>query len=60
MIENKKIVILGMARSGVAVAKLLATHANDIIITDLKEQEESLIKELEALKIKVVITKKTR
>lgn len=58
MFENKKILVLGMARSGVAVAKLLAKYNNDITITDLKEQEESLLKELENLKIKVIITDK--
>ncbi len=57
MIERKKVLILGMARSGVAVAKLLAKFQNEIVITDLKEQEESLVKELQELGIKVVITK---
>lgn len=56
MIENKKILILGMARSGVAAAKLLAKYNNEIIITDLKEQEQSLIEELNILGIKVIIT----
>lgn len=56
MIENKKILILGMARSGIAVAKLLANYQNEIVITDLKEQEENVVRELEALNIKVVIT----
>ena len=31
MFENKKILVLGMARSGVAVAKLLAKYNNEII-----------------------------
>lgn len=56
MIEHKKILVLGMARSGVSVAKLLAQYENEIVITDLKEQENSLVEELEALGIKVVIT----
>ena len=38
MYENKKIFILGMARSGFEVAKLLAKHNNEITITDMKEQ----------------------
>ena len=35
MYENKKILILGAAKSGIAVAKLLANKNNDIILTDL-------------------------
>lgn len=58
MIENKKILILGMARSGIATAKLLSNYRNEIVITDLKEQEENVVRELEALNIKVVITEK--
>ena len=37
MYENKKILILGAAKSGIAVAKLLANKNNDIILTDLNE-----------------------
>ncbi len=58
MIENKKILILGMARSGIAAAKLLADYHNEIVITDLKEQDDKIVKELEDLNIKVVITDK--
>lgn len=54
--KNKKILILGMARSGVSIAKLLANYENDITITDKKEQDENLLKELETLHIKVIIT----
>lgn len=57
MITNKKILILGMARSGIAVAKLLAKHENNITISDIKEQKESVVKELKDLKIKVIILK---
>lgn len=55
MVENKKVLILGMARSGVAAAKLLAHYNNEIVVNDIKEQEESVVKELEDLNIKVVI-----
>ena len=55
MYQNKKVLILGMARSGVSAAKLLAKYNNDITITDLKEQDDTLIKELEDLGIKVLI-----
>ena len=44
MFENKKIFILGMARSGYEAAKLLAKHNNTILITDRKEQKEDIIK----------------
>ena len=40
MIKNKKVLILGMARSGIAIAKLLAKYNNDITITDLKKQDK--------------------
>lgn len=58
MIQNKKVLILGMARSGIAIAKLLANYQNEIIITDLKNQEEEVRQELESLNIKIVITEK--
>lgn len=55
MFKNKKILVLGMARSGVAIAKLLNKYQNEIIISDIKAQEENVIEELEVLGIKVVI-----
>ena len=56
MFENKKIFILGMARSGYEAAKLLSDYNNEIIVTDGKEQDSSLVSELESLGVKVVIT----
>ena len=56
MIRNKNILILGMARSGISIAKLLVKYDNKIVITDLKEQDENTLKELEDLNISVVIT----
>lgn len=56
MIQNKKILILGMARSGVAIAKLLQKYNNEILITDIKAQDATLINELKELNISVVIT----
>ena len=38
MYKNKKIFILGMARSGYEVAKLLSND-NEVFITDMKEQD---------------------
>ena len=56
MFENKKIFILGMARSGYEAAKLLGDYNNEIIVTDGKEQKEELVSELESLGVKVIIT----
>lgn len=56
MYQNKKIFILGMAKSGFAVASLLAKHQNQILITDMKMQEEEAVKELESLGIYLVVT----
>lgn len=55
MFENKKIFILGMARSGYEAAKLLSKHGNTILITDKKEQNEEHIKELTELGVKIEI-----
>ncbi|MBR1817943.1 MAG: UDP-N-acetylmuramoyl-L-alanine--D-glutamate ligase [Bacilli bacterium] len=55
MMKSKKIFILGMARSGYAAAKLLAKD-NQVIITDQKEQEASLVEELKNMGVEVVIT----
>lgn len=55
MFENKKILILGMARSGYEVAKLLSKYNNEIIVTDGKKQDENHVEELEKLGIKVII-----
>ena len=55
MFENKKIFILGMARSGYEAAKLLSSN-NEILVTDKKEQELSKVKELEDMGVKVIIS----
>ena len=49
MFENKRIFILGMARSGYEAAKVLAKHNNEITITDMKDQDEEHLKELKSL-----------
>lgn len=56
MIENKKVLILGMARSGYEVAKLISKANNNIYITDMKDQEEAKLKELEELGIEFIKT----
>lgn len=49
MFENKKIFVLGMARSGYEVSKLLSKYNNKIVVTDKKDQDISHIEELEEL-----------
>ena len=56
MFKDKKIFVLGMGKSGVSVAKLLAKD-NHVLITDVKGEDLDLIKELESLGINVIITK---
>lgn len=51
MYKNKKILVLGMARSGYEVAKLLSKYNNEIIVTDKKDQDIGHIAELEELGI---------
>jgi len=56
MFENKKIFILGMARSGYEAAKLLSKYNNKIVINDSNEkQDESHIKELKELGVSVIL-----
>ena len=56
MFENKKIFILGMARSGYEVAKLLSKNNNQILITDMKEQEADQVEELKGLGVNYIVT----
>ena len=56
MYENKKIFILGLARSGYEVAKVLAKHNNEIMLSDKQKKDEDKIRELVDLGAKVVIT----
>ena len=56
MFKNKKIFILGMARSGYQAAKVLAKMNNQIVLNDMNEkQDENHIKELEDLGVKVIL-----
>jgi UDP-N-acetylmuramoylalanine--D-glutamate ligase len=56
MFENKKIFILGFARSGYEAAKLLAKRGNEIVLNDMKvEQDKDKVDELEALGVKIVL-----
>lgn len=56
MYDNKKMFILGMARSGYEVAKVLVNHGCKILITDGKEQDEDHVKELLSLGVEYVQT----
>ena len=50
---GKKILVIGMARSGVAVASLLSRHGANVIINDRKTEKElgSALDELKGLNI---------
>jgi len=52
--HNKKVFILGMARSGYEAAKILAPD-NEVIVNDRDEQDKDQVKELENLGVKVII-----
>ena len=54
MFENKKIFVLGMARSGYEVSKLLSKYNNKIIVTDKKDQDIRHIEELKDLGISFI------
>jgi len=58
MYKNKKIFILGIARSGYEAAKLLSNYTKNILITDMKEKEEDKahLEELRKLGLNVQIT----
>ena len=55
MYKSKKILILGMARSGFEVAKLLSKYDNEITITDMKEQDPENVKILKELGVNYVL-----
>ncbi|WP_432774412.1 UDP-N-acetylmuramoyl-L-alanine--D-glutamate ligase [Brevibacillus gelatini] len=53
--QNQHVVVLGMAKSGVAVAKLLHRFGAHVVVNDKKPREEATgIEELEALGITVI------
>lgn len=56
MFKNKKIFILGMARSGYESAKVLAKNGCNVLVTDMKEQKEEHVKELLGLGVRIEIT----
>ncbi len=56
MLKNKKVFILGMARSGFEAAKIL-TNDNTVLVTDMNEQNPEQVKILEDLGVKIEIVK---
>ncbi len=56
MYKNKKILVLGMARSGYQVAKLLSKYNNRIIVTDKKDQDIEHVEELNELGVNFIKT----
>lgn len=53
---KRKVLILGLSKSGISAAKYLAGQGADVFITELrnkKEEDESVIKELEALGVRI-------
>lgn len=56
MLENKKIFVLGMSKSGYEVAKFLSGKGHQILVTDCKEQDEAHVVELKKLGVQYVIT----
>lgn len=55
MLKGKKVFVLGMAKSGFEAAKLIAKE-NEVLVTDMKEQDPKQVKLLEDMGVKVVIT----
>ena len=56
MFKNMKILILGMARSGVAAARVLIKRGNTVIINDIKEEhDKEIIKELNDLGVELIL-----
>ena len=58
MYTNKKVLILGFARSGYDCAKLLIKRGNKVVITDNKEKDKldlEKIKELENLGVEFIL-----
>src|SRR5690554_4774499 len=48
-VKNKKIAVIGLSRTGIATAKMLAKWGADVIVSDIKTYND-LIQEIEMLK----------
>ena len=58
MFQDKKILILGMGKSGYEAAKLLSKYSSNITITDQKEQDKKHVEELKQLGVSYIVTDK--
>lgn len=57
MFQNKKILILGLARSGYQAAKILISRGNEVILNDSKDEDKldsNQINELKELGVKLI------
>lgn len=54
MYKNKKIFVLGMARSGYEVSKLLSKYNNSIVVTDKNDQDLKHVEELDELGVSFI------
>lgn len=58
MYNNKKVLVLGLAKSGYEVCKVLSSLNCDITLNDINtNQDEKVIEELESLNIKIILGK---
>ena len=58
MFENKKILILGLARSGYQAAKLLIKRNNDVYLNEFKSEDKldiEQVSELRELGVKLIL-----
>ena len=58
MFENKKILILGLARSGYQAAKLLIKRNNDVYLNEFKTEDKldkDQVSELRELGVKLIL-----
>ena len=53
MLKDKKVLVLGMARSGYHVAKLLGGF-NKVIVTDRNDQKQELVDELKSIGVEFI------
>ena len=50
MFQDKKILVLGMARSGYAIAKYLSKRGNQIVLNDGKKEDKQNSDQVEELR----------
>ena len=50
MFKDKKILILGLARSGFQAAKILVKRGNEVILNDFKDESKQDLRQVEELR----------